>query len=84
MAENGGYRSFDRVITVSAPEDMRVERVMRRDGMQEEAVRARMRHQASEEQRQGVAHYTVRNDDTQLVIPQVLAIHEQLLKLAAA
>lgn len=84
MAENEGYRSFDRVITVSCPEAIRIQRVMERDGVEEKDVRARMRHQASEEDRQRIAHFTVKNDGTELVIPQVLAIHAQLQKLAAS
>lgn len=84
MAENEGYRSFDRVITVSCPEAIRIQRVMERDGVKQEAVRARIRHQASEEDWQRIAHFTVKNDGTELVIPQVLAIHGQLQKLAAS
>ena len=83
MAENEGYRSFDRVIVVNAPEELRIQRVIARDGIDEEAVRARMQHQATEEQRQAIAQFAIVNDDTVLVIPQVLAIHEQLLNLAA-
>ncbi len=83
MAENEGYRSFDRVIVVNAPGELRIQRVIARDGVDVEAVRARMRHQATDEQRERIAQFTVVNDDTVLVIPQVLAIHEQLLNLAA-
>ena len=84
MAENDGYRSFDRVITVSCPEAIRIQRVIERDGVVEEAVRSRLQHQAREEDRQRIAHFTVKNDGSELVIPQVLAIHGQLLKMAAS
>ncbi|MBK6832402.1 MAG: dephospho-CoA kinase [Flavobacteriales bacterium] len=84
MAENDGYRSFDRVVTVSCPEAIRIQRVMERDGVEEEAVRTRTRHQASEEDRLRIAHFTVKNDGSELLIPQVLAIHGQLLKLVAS
>lgn len=83
MAENDGYHAFDRVVTVSCPEELRIRRVMQRDGAGEDAVRARMRHQASEEQRRRIAHFAVNNDGSELVIPQVLAIHGALMKLAA-
>lgn len=78
MAENEGYRSFDRVITVSCSEEVRIQRVMERDGSSRESVLARMRSQAGEEERQRIAHFTVCNDGATLVIPQVLRIHEQL------
>lgn len=78
MAENEGWRRFDQVIAVNCPEEERVRRVMERDGVTEQEVRARMRHQASEEERMAIAHHVVRNSGSELVIPQVLTIHERL------
>src|SRR5690606_38123260 len=79
LAETGGHRAFDRVIVVSAPEELRMQRVMQRDGVEEEAVRSRMKNQASEEERLAIADHVIVNDGKQLVIPQVLSIHEELL-----
>ena len=84
MAENEGYKQFDRVIAVSCPQEERVRRVMERDGVGEESVKARMQHQASEEERLRISQYVVQNDGSQLVIPQVLAMHAVLLNLANA
>lgn len=78
MAENEGWRRFDQVVAVSCPEEERVRRVMERDNITEQEVRARMRQQASEEERMAIAHHVVRNSGSELVIPQVLAIHERL------
>lgn len=64
-------------------EELRIQRVMRRDGVGEEAVKARLRNQTSEEERLRIAHHVMMNDDRQLVIPQVLAIHADLLNFAA-
>lgn len=83
MAENSGYRSFDKVITVAAAEELRVQRVIVRDGTTEAAVRERMGHQASEEERKRIAHFIVVNDGSELVIPQVLSIHESLIRASA-
>jgi len=83
LTETGGHAAFDRIIVVSATEALRIQRVMRRDGVGEEAVRARLLNQTSEEERLRIAHHVIHNDDTQLVIPQVLAIHEELLNYAA-
>jgi dephospho-CoA kinase len=79
LAETGGYTAFDHVVLVSAPQDIRLARVMARDGVGEEAVLARMRNQASEEERIRIANDVIVNDDVHMVIPQVLAIHERLL-----
>lgn len=79
LAETGGYTAFDHVIVVSAPQEIRVARVVARDGVGEEAVLARISNQASEEERMRIANDVIVNDDAHLVIPQVLAIHERLL-----
>jgi len=79
LAETGGHTAFDHVIVVSAPQDIRLARVMARDGVGEEAVLARMRNQASEQERIRIANDVIMNDDAHMIIPQVLAIHERLL-----
>lgn len=78
LADTGGHGHFDKVVVVTAPEPLRIARVMRRDGVGEEAVRARLRNQVGEEERLRIADFVIVNDDTQLVIPQVLAIDRAL------
>lgn len=79
LVESGGYKAMDRVVVVTAPEELRIRRVMLRDGVDEQAVRARMANQGSEAERLAMADHVIHNDDTQLVIPQVLAVHQSLL-----
>ena len=79
LAETGGHSNFDRIIVVSAPEELRIQRVMKRDGVEEESVRSRLKNQATEEQRLAIADHVITNDEKQLVIPQVLSIHKELL-----
>jgi len=78
LAETGGHQAFDRVVVVSAPEALRLARVMARDHATEAEVKARMRNQASEEQRLAIADHVIVNNDQQLVIPQVLQVHQAL------
>ena len=78
LAETGGHQAFDRVVVVSAPEALRLARVMARDGAAEAEVKARMRNQASEEERLAIADHVIVNNDQQLVIPQVLQVHQAL------
>ncbi|MFZ1694718.1 MAG: dephospho-CoA kinase [Flavobacteriales bacterium] len=81
MVENEGWKRFDRVITVACPEQERIKRVMLRDAVSEDQVRARMQHQATDESRAAIAHFVIRNDGHELVIPQVLAIDAELRRL---
>lgn len=84
LVESGGHTELDHLIVVTAPEQERVARVMKRDGLTEEEVRQRLRNQTTDEARAAVAHSIIVNDGAQLVIPQVLAVHETLIKQAKA
>ncbi len=84
MAENGGHKAVDQVVVVTAPEELRIQRVMARDGVTAAAVKARMSNQVTEQQRLALAQHVIHNDDRQLVIPQVLAVHGALLNFAQA
>lgn len=75
LFESGSYRDLDRVITVSAPPDLRISRTILRDPHRTRAdVEAIMQQQLSEEERQAKAHHVLYNDDRQPVIPQVLVL----------
>lgn len=80
MAENGGHRTMDHVVVVTAPEELRIRRVVQRDGVEEAQVKVRMANQASEVTRLAIAHHVIHNDEKELVIPQVLAIHHAILQ----
>lgn len=75
LYESGAYRSLDSVITVFAPAEVRAARVLRRDSHRSAAdVEAIMSKQLSEEEKLARAEHVIYNDDSQLVLPQVLAL----------
>jgi len=80
--ESGSQRDLDFVIGVTAPETLRIRRTMQRDGINEEEVRKRMERQLSDRIKMRLCDYVIHNDEQQLLIPQVLGIHEKLLALA--
>jgi len=53
---------FDLILVVEAPEDLRIERLVRDRGMTVEQIRPRLASQASDEQRRAVADVVIRND----------------------
>lgn len=77
--ENNLQRNYDVVINVSAPINVRVKRVMKRDGISEEQVRQRMENQLSDEIKCELSQFVVYNDGNSFLIPQVVAIHDRLL-----
>jgi dephospho-CoA kinase len=78
--ESGIAARFDKVILVTAPEELRVERVSERDRVEPESVLLRIKNQWPEEKKIELADYIIYNDNSQLLIPQVRHIHEQLLQ----
>lgn len=69
---------FDKTITVSAPEKMRVKRVAKRDGTTVQQISARIAAQMSDAERESKADFTITNDEKSLVWEQVLAIDKSL------
>lgn len=84
LAETGGAAAMDHLAVVTAPADLRIKRVMARDQVSENEVRARMRNQTDDAARIAKADTVIVNDDRTLVIPQVLALHERLGGRSAA
>jgi len=78
LFESGFNRLVDFTLLVSAPEEQRISRVMKRDGVSEENVRERMRNQWTEEKKAGMADLILDNDNRTLLIPKVLNIHNNL------
>ncbi len=79
LFESGSYQTLDKIIVVAAHENLRLKRSMERDGSNEESVKARMKNQMLEEEKIKLADYRIYNNETDLLIPQVLNIHHQLI-----
>lgn len=80
--ESGSNKHLDYVTGVSAPEEIRIRRVMERDGVSEEQVRSRMARQMNEEEKIALCDFVVVNDEREFLITQVLSLHAELVKLA--
>ena len=80
--EANSHRFLDNVIVVSAPLEMRIKRVLGRDKHRTvEQIRAIVEKQMPDEQKAERADYIIVNDESTLVIPQVLALHQIFLKI---
>ena len=80
LIESGSYKTTDKVLVVTASEETRVQRVMKRDKVTAEQVRARMKNQLSEQERLSYADFVINNDGHEMLIPQVLKVYNQLAK----
>lgn len=83
LFETGSYRALDKIIVVSAPENLRIARVLQRDKHRsEQQVKDIIRNQLKEEEKLKLADYTLINDESNLLIPQVLNLHKKFLSMA--
>lgn len=81
LFESGSYRLCDKNILVTAPKEMKIQRVMERDGASRAEVEARMDKQLSDEEKIKMADFLIRNEESQSVILQVLELHHQFINL---
>ncbi len=79
LFESGASNEMDQTILVYAPEELRIDRVMKRDGLSREDVLQRMDHQLSEEKKMELADHVLVNDGTQMLLPQVIELHNKIL-----
>jgi len=79
--ESGSHQNLDYVIGVKAPLHLRLQRAMKRDNISHEEAMARINKQINEEIKMCLCDFIIINDEQQMVIPQVLALHQKLLQL---
>jgi len=84
LFESGSDKALDLVIGVDTPEELRIRRVMERDHTTAEEVRKRLDKQMPEHEKLHRCNFILHNDEKQMLIPQVIALHEKLTALAAA
>lgn len=78
LFESGFYKIMDYTILVSAPTDTRIERVSKRDNISVELVKERIAKQWTDKQKAELATIVLNNDNTELLIPQIIKIDKQL------
>lgn len=81
LFEAGSYKTLDKVITVFAPKEIRLERVINRDQSNKAAVEARMDKQMDDLKKMHLADFVIFNDGKHPLIPQIHRLHQKLLKL---
>jgi len=77
--ESGFDNYFDKIIVVTAPIEIRIERITKRDKLTEREIRNRMSKQMTDELKVLKADYLINNSGEELVIPQIIEIHTSIL-----
>lgn len=79
LFEAGAQKGLDAVIVVSAPDEVRIERVAQRDGVSREAVLKRMAKQMPQNEKVALADHIVENDGSRSLIEQVNKLHAEFI-----
>ena len=80
LVESGSYKELDRLITVTAPEPVRIKRVLDRDSHRNlNQIQQIVAKQLKEEEKAAISDYIIQNDGHSLLIPQVVRIHQSLI-----
>ena len=80
LFENDGHKACDYIITVTAPKDLRIKRLLARDKTTRDKIQAIMKNQWNDEEKIKYSHYVVDNIDLEIAKNQVVNIHKDLLK----
>lgn len=81
LFENSLQHHFDKIINVTAPLEVRLKRVIERDNLSPDNILDRMKNQMTEAEKNSLADYVIVNDGNRFLIPQVIDINNQLLKV---
>ncbi len=80
LFENEGDKLCDYVITVTAPKELRIKRLLMRDQTTKDKIEAIIKNQWSDEDKIKRSHFVINNVNIEDIDEQVLNIHQQILK----
>jgi len=81
LFESGGWKMVDRIVTVTAPVEERIERVMSRSNLTKEEVLERIKNQTSDSEKIKHSDFVIDNSEGAMIIPAILKIHSDILKI---
>lgn len=70
----------DQTILVQSPEDLKIDRISKRDGASPEEIKARMSKQMPDSEKLKSTDFVLINDEKHPLIPQILELHQKFLK----
>ncbi|MBO6515862.1 MAG: dephospho-CoA kinase [Bacteroidia bacterium] len=83
LIEAKSYKELDKLIVVTCPIDIRLERITKRDGIRREEVLKRIENQLSDKDRLKHADHVIKNSTNFSLIKQVLTLHRSFLEQLA-
>lgn len=82
LFESGSYKDCDFNLLITSPHNLKMSRIMQRDSVSEGEVLKRMNKQLSDAEKAPLSDFTINNDEKQLLIPQMLDLHNHFINLS--
>lgn len=79
LFESGASKYVDKIAVIIASPEERLKRVIQRSNLTKEQVLKRMRNQMDDEERTKLSDYVISNSENDMIIPEILKIHEDIL-----
>ena len=79
LFESNSHLGLDTVICVSAPLEVRIGRVTKRDNSTEKEIKNRIENQISQEEKESLSDYIIVNDNKEMLLRQIINIHKELI-----
>ena len=80
LFENGGHTQCDYIITVIAPIEVRIQRLLKRDDTTKDKIKAIMKNQWSDKEKVKLSDFVIENIELQNTIIQVNEVHDKILQ----
>ena len=81
LFESGAYKQVDKIITVVAPSELRIKRVMSRDDLNKSEVVRRIKNQMDDDEKIGRSDFVICCNDVDFIVPQVIELNNCLQKV---
>ena len=81
LFESGAFKMMDRIVTVVTPMEERIERLVRSKRLSREQIIERIKNQIDDESRIARSDFVIFNSENEMIIPAILGIHDEMIKL---
>jgi dephospho-CoA kinase len=81
LFESGAAKIMDRILTVIAPLEERIERVIRRNSLSREQIMERVANQSDDGYKITRSDYIIDNADNKMIIPEIIRIHNEIKEI---
>jgi dephospho-CoA kinase len=81
LFESGAYKIMDRILTVIAPLEERIDRVMKRNNLTKEQIMERVGNQSDDNFKISRSDYIIDNADNRMIVPEILRIHNEIKEI---